>query len=98
MGELRRGVEIIRYRNDEKQAIILEAWLSKLLIEYKNNILTFDDEAAQLWGFLRVPHHEHVIDKQIAATALINNLTVVTRNVDDFTSTGVKLLNPFSKH
>jgi predicted nucleic acid-binding protein len=41
------------------------------------------------------PHPQHPIDKQIAAIALIYNLTVVTRNVDDFNGTGASLLNPF---
>jgi predicted nucleic acid-binding protein len=45
---------------------------------------------------LRVPHAEHEIDKQIAAIALINDLTVVTRNTADFAGTGVRLLNPFA--
>jgi len=98
VGELRRGVENIRHRNDKKQADILESWLNELLTEYKNNILAFDSETAQIWGYLRVPHYEHAIDKQIAATALVNNLTVVTRNMDDFSSTGAKLLNPFTQH
>jgi predicted nucleic acid-binding protein len=44
---------------------------------------------------LRVPHAERALDKLIAATALIHDLIVVTRNVDDFSSTGVRLLNPF---
>ncbi|MDP3087787.1 MAG: hypothetical protein Q8M99_06350 [Methylotenera sp.] len=41
------------------------------------------------------PHPQHSIDKQIAAIALIHNMTVVTRNVVDFERTGVKLENPF---
>ena len=98
VGELRRGIEQLRHRNDKKQAAMLEAWLSQLLKEYENNILAFDAEAAQVWGYLRVPHHEHILDKQIAATALVNNLTVVTRNVEDFVSSGVELLNPFTQH
>lgn len=96
VGELRRGIEKIRYRNDAKQADMLEAWLGKILSSYSSNILNFDKEAAQVWGYLRVPHHEHILDKQIAAIALTNNLTVVTRNLNDFESSGVKLLNPFS--
>jgi hypothetical protein len=41
------------------------------------------------------PHSQHPVDKQIAAIALIHDLTVVTRNVDDFRGTGVKIQNPF---
>ncbi len=95
VGELRRGVEKIRYRNDMKQADILEAWLGEVLSSYSSHILNFDKESAQVWGHLRVPHHEHIIDKQIAAIALTNDLMVVTRNSDDFEGSGVKLLNPF---
>ncbi len=97
VGELRRGVELIRHRGDAQQAGLLEAWLHELLDEYGNNILAFDGDAAQVWGRLRVPHPEHELDKQIAAIALINELTVVTRNTTDFAGTGVKLLNPFSE-
>ena len=76
---------------------MLELWLGKVLTEYSDHILTFDTEAAQIWGYLRVPHHEHLLDKQIAAIALVHDLTVVTRNSNDFSSTGVKLFNPFIK-
>jgi predicted nucleic acid-binding protein len=55
-----------------------------------------DAEIGQLWGRLRVPHPEHALDKLIGATALIHDLIVVTRNVEDFTDTGARVLNPFS--
>lgn len=95
VGELRRGVELIRHRGDVPQANRLEKWLDKLLTEYRDNILCFDQDIAQLWGRLRVPHPENALDKQIAATALVYDLTVVTRNHKDFTRTGVRVLNPF---
>ena len=95
IGELRRGVELIRHRGDTRQANMLEKWLSLLLSEYQDSILDFDKDAAQLWGKLRSPHPEHALDKQIAATALIYGLTVVTRNDKDFIKIGAKVLNPF---
>jgi predicted nucleic acid-binding protein len=95
IGELRRGVDLIRHRGDHHQAEILEQWLSLLLQNYGNRVLALDGEAAQLWGRLRVPHGEPVLDKQIAAIALLHGLTVVTRNTVDLLSTGVALLNPF---
>lgn len=95
MGELRRGVALIRRRGDDIQAERLEAWLAEVVEHYGEAILSFDHEAAQLWGELRVPHPENALDKQIAAIALLHDLTVVTRNTADFRSTGVRLLSPF---
>lgn len=95
VGELRRGVELIRYRGDEPQATRLDKWLTSVLLEFGQNILPVDGEIGQVWGRLRVPHAEHPVDKLIAATALIHDLTVVTRNVDDFAGTGARVLNPF---
>jgi len=95
IGELRRGVELIRHRGDDDQALMLENWLNNIVMNYKDNILEFSEAEAQVWGKLRVPHHENAIDKQIAATALTYNLELVTRNISDFDTTGVNLINPF---
>jgi predicted nucleic acid-binding protein len=97
VGELRRGVELIRHRGDSHQAERLEQWLEALLREYQDFILEIDQAIAQLWGRLRVPHPENALDKQIAATALIHDLIVVTRNQTDFRKTGVRVLNPFTE-
>ena len=97
VGELRRGVELIRYRGDAIQAAMLEQWLGEVMREYADRVLPFDAEAAQVWGRLRVPSPTHELDKQIAATALIHDLTVVTRNVGDFEGSTVALLNPFEQ-
>jgi predicted nucleic acid-binding protein len=68
-----------------------------LLLDYKEKILEFDTDTAQVWGRLCAPHPENPIDKQIAATALVNGLAVVTRNTADFEGTGVQCLNPFAR-
>ena len=96
IGELRRGVELIRHRGDLAQSDRLERWLVKLLSDYARNILPVDADVAQLWGRLRVPHHENAIDKQIAATAMIYKLAMVSRNTAHYKPTGVDLLNPFT--
>ncbi|MBV8796651.1 MAG: type II toxin-antitoxin system VapC family toxin [Hyphomicrobiales bacterium] len=95
LGELRRGVELVRRRGDADQAHRLEAWLASVVESFGERILAFDADAAQVWGYLRVPDPDHALDKQIAAIALVNDLTVVTRNVADFEGSGVKLVNPF---
>ena len=96
IGEIRRGLENIRRRGDLPQARKLEKWLDLVVTDYADRILSFDEECAQVWGRLMSPHHQHPIDKQIAAIALIHDLTVITRNLDDFRSTGVKVVNPFT--
>jgi toxin FitB len=88
-------VDMIQHRGDFTQAKSLENWLQTILDNYAENILDFGREEAQIWGRLRVPHPENALDKQIAATALVYDLTLVTRNVKDFVATGVTLLNPF---
>jgi predicted nucleic acid-binding protein len=95
IGELRQGVESVRHRGDEIQARVLERWLNGVTSRFGNTILPFDEEIAAIWGRLRVPNSENPLDKQIAATALINDLTVVTRNISHFLPTGVQVLNPF---
>lgn len=96
IGELRRGMENIRSRGDLPQANRLEAWLDVIVTDYAARILAFDLDCAQIWGAIMSPHPQHPIDKQIAAIALLYDLTVVTRNTNDFRHTGTRVLNPFT--
>lgn len=97
LGELRRGVELIRHRGDLKQAELLESWLNNIISDYQDCILDFTETEAQLWGKLRAPNPQHILDKQIAATALSYDLCVVTRNIQDYKNSGVSLINPFDE-
>ncbi len=96
IGELRQGTEIIRHRGDRPQAARLEHWLDGVTRDYADSILPFDEETAHVWGRLRVPNPEYPLDKQIAATALIYDLIVVTRNNGYYEPTGVRFVNPFT--
>jgi predicted nucleic acid-binding protein len=96
IGELRQGVEAVRHRGDLAQATRLSRWLGTITRDYADAMLAFDEEIAQRWGKLRVPHAENPLDKQIAATAMMYGLTVVTRNVAHYEPTGVAVLNRFT--
>jgi toxin FitB len=96
IGELRQGVERIRYRGDKSQAQRLEQWLLRVTSAYADRILPLDEETAHIWGRLRVPNPENPLDKQIAATALIHDLEVISRNVAHYAPTGVRVKNPFT--
>lgn len=67
-----------------------------MVADYSDPILGFDLECAQVWGKLMSPSPQHPIDEQIAAIVLVQDLTVVTRNTEDFKSTGMRSINPFS--
>ena len=96
LGELRRGVELLR-RRDEIAAQTLDSWLAGLVDEFADRILAVDESIAEVWGRAGVPDAVPVIDGLLAATALVHDLTLVTRNVADVEGTGVSVLNPFSQ-
>ena len=85
-------MELIRHRGDHPQAQLLEQWLVDVLQTCGDRVLDLDGDAVQIWGRLRVPNPHNAIDKQIAAIALLHDLTVVTPNTDDFAGCGVRLL------
>jgi hypothetical protein len=95
IGEIRKGIERAR-RRDAKQAEALDGWLRERVIDrYVERILPVTTEVAEVWGPLNCPDPLPVVDGLLAATALVHNLTLVTRNVKDVERTGVRLLNPF---
>lgn len=95
LGELRRGVELVR-RRDEVAATSLERWLDEMVGRFPERVLPVDDAVADRWGRLNVPNPVPAIDGLLAATALVHGMTLVTRNVADVASTGVAVHNPFA--
>lgn len=95
LGEIRRGIESIR-RRDAPSALALEQWLLRLSETFSDRILPVDTVIADRWGVLNVPDPVPTVDGLLAATALVHDLTLVTRNVRDVERTGVRLLDPFA--
>lgn len=93
--ELELGILSIE-RRDATQGAALRAWLEQhVLPEFAGRTLPVDTAIAQRCARLHVPDKRGERDALIAATALVHGMTVVTRNVADFQSTGVALLNPW---
>jgi|SRR5690625_2300828 len=93
--ELELGVLIIE-RKDAIQGALLRSWLEQhVLPEFSARTLAIDTAVAQRCAKLHVPDKCGERDALIAATALVHGMTVVTRNVADFTPAGVPTLNPW---
>jgi toxin FitB len=94
VGEIRRGIEILR-RRDPVQTAPLERWFQRLHVVHATRILEVNVQVADLWGRLQVPNPLPEIDGLLAATAIVHDLVLVTRNVKDIQATGARCLNPF---
>jgi predicted nucleic acid-binding protein len=98
LGEIRRGAAALP---QSKRRSYLESWLeSELQVRFSGRILAIDNPVADRWGWLTAEAERKgrplpAIDGLLAATALHHNLTIVSRNVSDFTSTQVPVLNPW---
>ena len=93
VGEIQAGIEITR-EQDLAKAEELEVWLDKVLASYA--VFPMDAPTFREWARLMHRRSDTITeDAMIAATAIVHRLTVVTRNVRDFTQFGVELQNPF---
>lgn len=93
--ELEIGILLFE-RRDRLQGAILRTWMRDYVLPtFNGRILSVDTPVAQRCAALHVPTPCSERDALIAATAIIHGMTVVTRNVSDFESTGVAIINPW---
>ena len=95
LGEIQAGIELTR-EQDASKAATIEAWLE--LVAQSYNVMPMDGPTFRAWA--RLMHRKSNTlyeDAMIAATATVHNLTVVTRNVADFTALEVRVFNPFAR-
>lgn len=93
--ELETGVALVQ-RRGARQGALLRTWMDQhVLPAFSGRVLPVDTTVARRCAGLHVPDPRSDRDALIAATALVHDMTVVTRNVGDFAATGVRLLNPW---
>ena len=95
VGEIRQGIEQLRAK-DKPQAAILDRWMTGLVQFYEDRLIYVDGDIAEEWGRLRAAQSAPVVDTLIAATARVHDLTLVTRNVRDFSGLRARVFNPFA--
>ena len=99
IGEIKNGICML---GDTKKARALSEWLNELQATFSPRILSVNATVAECWGEILAANAKSgntrpAIDALIAATAKVDNLILVTRNVRDMDGMGVKILNPFSR-
>ena len=97
IGEVRKGLTKLP---DSKKKERLTLWLNTLLIEYNERIFFIDLMVCESWGVLQGNAEKagtpmSTIDGLIAATAYTHNLTIATRNENDFTPSNIPIINPW---
>ncbi len=97
LGELRKGIARL---DAGTRRTDLEYWFGQIRVRYAEFTLDIDADVAMRWGALlssykRTARQEPTVDALIAATALVHNLTIVTRNVRNFEEFGVATVNPW---
>ena len=95
--ELETGILRIE-RRDFEQGTRLRVWFeTQVCPEFEDRTLSIDAAIARRCAQLHVHDPKSERDALIAATALENGLTIVTRNIADFASTGALLVNPWQE-
>jgi predicted nucleic acid-binding protein len=99
IAELRRGIALM---DDGRRREALAAWLAvDLPARFSGRILPIDPAIAERWGDLMAQSRREgfalsVMDGFFAATALVSELVLATRNTKDFAPLGVPLFNPWT--
>lgn len=97
VGELVKGINLLPISRKRGE---LEDWLLGVQEEFLDRTLAVTEEVALTWGGLAASAQRRgknlsVADGLIAATALVHDLTLVTRNSADFDGTGVRVFDPW---
>ena len=79
----------------EAEVEVFERWLREVEVAFDGRVLGIDNAVSDNWGRMSAIRSVPVVDCLLAATALTNGLTLVTRNDRDVAGIGVTVLNPF---
>ena len=93
--ELQTGIFLLK-RKDEKQALILQQWFEGYVLQaFRERIVPIDSKIALVCADLHVPDKRPYADSLIAATAIQHSMTLVTRNISDFSGLDITIFNPW---
>jgi len=88
--------------NGKKRTQLTQSFEQFVARGFAGNILDFDKDAAKSYGIIRSLRQQQgkpmsTCDAQIAAIAQVHHFAIATRNIKDFDSCGIVLINPFNE-
>jgi len=98
IGEIRKGIARLE---DGDRKVSIQRWLDNdLANRFEGRILPVDVAVATTWGRMQAEAESRgesmpTVDGLLAATAMVHNLALVTRNEKDFSHSGVRIINPW---
>jgi predicted nucleic acid-binding protein len=101
LAEIKKGIYKIKPSQPER-ALKLQDWLDRLELSFSQRILPINNDVLEQWAQISASMERQgntlaVMDSLIAATAHHYDLTIATRNVNDFDSLPLKIINPFEE-
>jgi len=96
IGELCKGAEKLR-RKDPERALDFLTWINEIELSFGDRVLPIEQSISRIWGEISADRGRPVVDTLIAATAIANDLVIVTRNVRDFRGINVEIMNPWDE-
>lgn len=96
VGEIRKGIE--KMEHGSRKTKLVQFLEKDIPIQFEERILPVDLKVAEAWGLLEAQANRPLpaVDAFLAATAITHNLTLVTRNTQDFSFSRLKILNPWT--
>ena len=99
LGEIRKGITLLQ---KGKKRFNLETWMEELLGTFEDRVLGIDAEIALAWGYITATASKQgvtipAVDGLLAATANVNGLYLMTRNVAHFNDAGISVIDPWDE-
>jgi len=99
IGEIKAGIE--KLANSQKKDKLLYWLANDLLVRFENKIIDIDIEVMLQWGVLnsylkQLGKPLPIMDSLIGATTQVKDMTLLTRNENDFLNLDIKIVNPFN--